>query len=292
MKFDDASKKLFTDGHVGSALLAAHSLPADLFPAEDTWNHFHTLSPAARSSLRSHSFGFLPSSSMAGVTSSTSTLYPNTSSARRHEFIQLNQSAIRYSPQHQLWSSFDAYATHQRTHFGCSLVVAQFALGDGVFSPPLLVVLGPSATNREGYPAFTRDAFELPADAPIPAPQGYSALPEHFSPTSFALTHAPREWLASTSLADPLLSCRALCSFVMLPDYAKLFGVVAAFDATSSLLSRLKSEKDILDWDNHAPAVVSSSSPAPLPAVYDVWRSGIIPPAPNDSSIWQPGVCY
>jgi hypothetical protein len=75
-------------------------------------------------------------------------------------FLNLNASAIHFSPAHRVWTSDDVFAAHQRLNPGCSFIVLRLYCGDGKFSNPFLVLMGPIATPLLGEQFDTHTLFE------------------------------------------------------------------------------------------------------------------------------------
>jgi hypothetical protein len=137
MRFDVAAAlKLFTDGHVGASLLSSNSLPAEAFPDNSsTWNHFPAMTGETRAALRDNNFS--------SPVNNATPLRQTPSTKQLTKFLSINAGAIRFSPEHRLWSSEDIYAAHQRSSFGAPLMVLRISKPDGTFTEPLIVVAWP-----------------------------------------------------------------------------------------------------------------------------------------------------
>jgi hypothetical protein len=147
-----AACKLFTKGIVGDSLL--DNLPDDLFPANDTWNQYPYLSEDMILSLRENCS---PS---------------RISNPHEQTFVEMSTGAVHTSPAHRLWTTEDAFAANQHTHFGFSIMVLRFCKVDGDFTDPLLVITGPIATPFLGALLPTNKLLGLSDDDPLPLTRG------------------------------------------------------------------------------------------------------------------------
>jgi hypothetical protein len=286
MKFTADALRYFTDGSVGASLLSQHSLPEEVFPASKSWNHFVSLSEAERTELRGISPFWPPPESVAK---------PQKSVASDHHlstFLSLNAMAVRFSPNHRLWTSEDIYASHQRTTFGSALMVIQLYLEpSGTFTEPLLVVTGPMATPFQGATWDTREAHALDSSSDIPIFTGDVPYPETIAPTSVSLSATSRQWLCPTDPgSDPIAKARTHGQFLTILDSTRLHSTAAIFDHSNTIASAIASQGVVGDEQLFASAhrAADSDDCTMDSQVLDRWTAtGLIPPDPNALVSWD-----
>ncbi|MGL5814548.1 MAG: hypothetical protein ACRCYW_14640, partial [Aeromonas sp.] len=236
MKFDAAATAaLFEEGVVGHEAIQALRLPADLFPADSTWNQFPDLSVEEQQRLRGYSFGY-PVASTAVKENPLSAPAPG---ARRSAFISANASAIRYSPNHRIWTAEDVYASHQRRPTGCSLMVIRVPTSLTAFSEPFLLVTGPMTTPFLGYSLPTPNLFQLKEDSPPLCIHGDIPLPGHMHPTMVSASASPRDWLSANDHPSPLEELRNNGPLFTILQSTALHRTVVTYDATDAIWSRV-----------------------------------------------------
>jgi hypothetical protein len=253
MDLSAASLALFRKGIVGDTVLKDNKLPADIFPGDGSWNQFPDISVDQRTALRTSAFG-----SHLGTDNKTC-ISARTPSNLSKAFTHTNASALRFSPNHRMWSSVDSYAVNQRLDFGCSLLMTRISDPNGQLSKPLLIVTGPLATSLPGFAATTRDLFQLDPEAPLPSTAAMT-LPEQLSPSVFSLHPTPRLWAPqiSSGAAQAELSSHGHC--LSIASAHKLHSPVFIFDASKKLAARNQKDKLAALWNLSFPRTHDSVS--------------------------------
>jgi hypothetical protein len=286
MKLNDAVKALFDNGTVGAKVITNKSLPREIFPDADTWNHLDTVSEEIGAELRAAAFNSPTETNTFLKVPKTNTL----SSA----FLNLNASAVRFSPNHRVWTSDDVFAAHQRLAPGCSFMVLRLYCGDGKFSPPFLALTGPIATPLLGEQFDTRTLFGLGADDPLPAKDLFT-LPETLSITSVSLMANSRSWVSrldNNSPENALENFRAEGCTVTILDSSKLHNTFLAYDNTNASAHDAADDEDFQTWNLSLPATVreEDSTVAPDSELHAKWtRIDPVPPKPCFcQATWNP----
>lgn len=282
MRFTDAATALFSDGIVGQQVIDQRRLPIESFPAAGTWNQFPSLSAEEKANLRYNSF-FAPPP----VAGNKSKYHTATRAAKLQSFLTLNAGAVRFSADHRVWTARDIYGLHQRTTFGCSLVVIRVPLENGTTSEPLLVVAGPMATLANGPTYDTRDVFDLPPDGPLPVLHPTASFPAVLAPTSISLAADPRAWIPSTETSQLPATARTKGLFLTIPDSSALHSTIMVYDALDTIHPGLNNPPEFRGLGLWVPIDQNSDESAdPDPDTMDKWfRSSPVPPDPRTTPL-------
>lgn len=286
MKLSTAAKKLFSDGVVGSRVDKDLGLPAEYFPAGSSYNVFPDLSEKEQQALRHYSFGHATTSGAKGTP-----LEPMTKEVKKATFLNLNASAVRYSPAHRLWRSDEIYASHQRRDFGCSLLVIRIPISETELSEPFFQIVGPMATPFQGYALNTAKMLDLPEGETLPIIHGTTSLPEHVHPTMFSLASTSRDWIVKADPPNPLEAVRLNGELFTVLTSETLHRTVLSYDSGCFISSGLITQPEVIAW-NLAIAEKDESSPGvPWAEKALQWANkDPLPPNPRTSHAWNPSI--
>jgi hypothetical protein len=281
-----AATRLFSDGHVGNALVSELHLPHGILPEESTWNQFPSLSEEERMLLAQSTFAS-PHPTGGGKQTPLESI---SNHLKKQQFLSLNAGAVRFSPTHRIWDSDDILAAHQRWSFGCSLMVLRCTLPSGDVSEPFLVIVGPTGTVPANPSLDTRELYGLSTPDDLPRASDGSSLPEIIAPTIMSLSSSSRDWVNKTKPEHLLAALPDAGQLITLLDSRRLHSTVCVFDASDSLATRINGQPDILHWEIWAPVQADSNGAVDVSQdLADSWlTSAELPPHPHTSAKWSP----